>query len=549
MTNSRDLANLGGGFIQAGGGVQRTVESKLQDVVSVLDFIPQSEHAAIKAGTSTYDATAAIQATLNAHQHVTIPSGTYNISASIKPKNGQRLIFKGGKLFTTGPIVTDECAIKVVDAANVEIWNADIDCNNEPANSGIIVRENTSNIQIYNTKVVRAAWDAVKGGGRAIIIEANTGDVGRIIVDGLTVKEVDTVIGIFGSAIDGMRKNAIVVTNIVAKTVNKLIALFGPDSDAAPNTADLQQSIITNVVGYDVTSPIRYANGSDAIIDNVYVYNKTLSIGPAIQGFARNVRVTNFVMNGTVTALLDASPWLDDGTTPAFTPGTNGSRKCHYQITHRGTASAAVLISQYTHNGIISDTTFDLNVDTVTTNVLGNTAINVNTTVYVNLFSAASRARISGYLNAIGTKLISSATLQDFLQSAAFPTDQFFPVITGSTSAGTATYAPAKGTYSKIGNVVFFNCYLTWSGHTGTGDMRVSGLPFTSSSTANTQTAVSIAFMDSLSLTAGNVLSAYVDVGQTYVVLVQTPTGGGGASGVPLDPAGSLMVAGHYLVD
>jgi hypothetical protein len=79
--------------------------------------------------------------------------------------------------------------------------------------------------------------------------------------------------------------------------------------------------------------------------------------------------------------------------------------------------------------------------------------------------------------------------------------------------------------------------------------MRVSGLPFTSSSTANTQTAVSIAFMDSLSLTAGNVLSAYVDVGQTYVVLVQTPTGGGGASGVPLDPAGSLMVAGHYLVD
>lgn len=40
MTNSRDLANLGGGFIQAGGGVQRTVESKLKDVVSVNDFGP-----------------------------------------------------------------------------------------------------------------------------------------------------------------------------------------------------------------------------------------------------------------------------------------------------------------------------------------------------------------------------------------------------------------------------------------------------------------------------------------------------------------------------
>lgn len=79
MTNSRDLANLGGGFIQAGGGVQRSVESKLQDVVSVLDFIPQSEHAAIKSGTSTYNATAAIQAAIThtAGGSIFFPNGTY----------------------------------------------------------------------------------------------------------------------------------------------------------------------------------------------------------------------------------------------------------------------------------------------------------------------------------------------------------------------------------------------------------------------------------------------------------------------------------------
>jgi hypothetical protein len=39
MTKTRDLADLGGGFIQEGtGAVQRTVESKLQDTVSVKDF-------------------------------------------------------------------------------------------------------------------------------------------------------------------------------------------------------------------------------------------------------------------------------------------------------------------------------------------------------------------------------------------------------------------------------------------------------------------------------------------------------------------------------
>lgn len=78
MTNSRDLANLGGGFIQAGGGVQRSVESKLQDVVSVLDFIPESEHAAIKAGTSTTDVTTYLQAALDSGaKFIEIPEGTY----------------------------------------------------------------------------------------------------------------------------------------------------------------------------------------------------------------------------------------------------------------------------------------------------------------------------------------------------------------------------------------------------------------------------------------------------------------------------------------
>jgi hypothetical protein len=39
MTKTRDLADLGGGFIQTGtGAIQRTVESKLKDVVSVKDF-------------------------------------------------------------------------------------------------------------------------------------------------------------------------------------------------------------------------------------------------------------------------------------------------------------------------------------------------------------------------------------------------------------------------------------------------------------------------------------------------------------------------------
>jgi len=79
MTNSRDLANLGGGFIQAGGGVQRTVESKLKDVVSVKDF------GAV--GDGVTDDTAAIQATVDAvvaagGGTVYIPSGAYLLNGT-----------------------------------------------------------------------------------------------------------------------------------------------------------------------------------------------------------------------------------------------------------------------------------------------------------------------------------------------------------------------------------------------------------------------------------------------------------------------------------
>ena len=81
MTKTRDLADLGGGFIQAGtGAVQRTVESKLQDVVSVKDF------GAV--GDGVTDDTAAIQAAITAvgtsgGGTVYFPAGQYNITSGL----------------------------------------------------------------------------------------------------------------------------------------------------------------------------------------------------------------------------------------------------------------------------------------------------------------------------------------------------------------------------------------------------------------------------------------------------------------------------------
>jgi hypothetical protein len=123
----------------------------------------------------------------------------------------------------------------------------------------------------------------------------------------------------------------------------------------------------------------------------------------------------------------------------------------------------------------------------------------------------------------------------------------FTPTITGSTAAGTGTYTSQVGRYTKIGNRVYFTAYIVWTAHTGTGNMRVGALPFTSNSTSLNYNAVSV-WNQNIALTAANLIQAYVEVNSTIVVLTQYPTGGGTSTAVPMDTAANIIVSGHYEV-
>jgi parallel beta-helix repeat protein len=122
MTKTRDLADLGGGFIQAGtGAVQRTVKSKLQDVVSVKDF------GAV--GNGVTDDTEEIQAAIDAVSAAPLggilhfPDGTYLVGtltvgpsvtllgagATLKAKTGSNSIIRitGNKDITISGFIFD----------------------------------------------------------------------------------------------------------------------------------------------------------------------------------------------------------------------------------------------------------------------------------------------------------------------------------------------------------------------------------------------------------------------------------------------------------
>ena len=122
------------------------------------------------------------------------------------------------------------------------------------------------------------------------------------------------------------------------------------------------------------------------------------------------------------------------------------------------------------------------------------------------------------------------------------------PTVAGDGTAGTATYSNQVARYTKIGSRVFFACRLVWTGGTGTGAIRVNGLPYTSASITDNFLDVCSIIPNDIGLTALNYAVAYVFNNTAFIAIEQAPVGGGATSSVTYDAAGSLNISGSYLV-
>ncbi len=126
----------------------------------------------------------------------------------------------------------------------------------------------------------------------------------------------------------------------------------------------------------------------------------------------------------------------------------------------------------------------------------------------------------------------------------AYDEGTFTPTIVGVSSAGSATYSAQTGRYTRIGNRVFFDISIAWTGHTGTGAMRIGGLPVTPN--ASTLSSVYFGNVDSVVLGAGNYLTGYVRNDGTQITLATASLGTSTPTIPNISAAGGLRCSGHY---
>jgi len=183
--------------------------------------------------------------------------------------------------------------------------------------------------------------------------------------------------------------------------------------------------------------------------------------------------------------------------------------------------------------------TFDINGERMR---LNSTGLGIGTT------SPAVKLDVSGAIRAstgvlFGSDTAAANTLDDYEEGTWTPT------IVGATTAGTGTYTYQVGRYTKIGNRVFFVANMRWTAHTGTGDMNIGALPFTSLDSANSGGSVTVGYLDNITLSASNTLTGgFVLANNTEISLKQNPVAGGASANVTIDAVGAIWVSGHYEV-
>lgn len=141
-----------------------------------------------------------------------------------------------------------------------------------------------------------------------------------------------------------------------------------------------------------------------------------------------------------------------------------------------------------------------------------------------------------------GISFDGGSNILDFYEEGTFT-----PTVIGSGTAGTATYSTQIGNYTRIGREVFFRIILVWTGGTGTGNLLVTGLPYTVNAN-NGNAPISLGFPSTITIAAGtNQVYAFVVANSTNIAFTEIDFNTSNTS-LPYDAAGTITLTGNYYV-
>jgi hypothetical protein len=176
-----------------------------------------------------------------------------------------------------------------------------------------------------------------------------------------------------------------------------------------------------------------------------------------------------------------------------------------------------------------------------------NNATNVGWSTAIG--SSVIRWRVVKYAGGQAVGFGMATSTQSGLVSRQVTTTSFTPGYTFTGSLGTSSSTNASGSYSRIGNLVYFSLRIDIIKGTATGNLRLTGLPISSSSTA-TSSYSSFATESLSGLGAGEVV--YGQITQSTTTLNMLLYGAGAAADVAVGDMGattSFRCSGFYFVD
>jgi len=248
-----------------------------------------------------------------------------------------------------------------------------------------------------------------------------------------------------------------------------------------------------------------------------------------------SVAVYNSSTNGTTSVEVQAPPYSGvSSSTAKFSLSIAGTEYGRMQVRYGLSAPAETVIAAVgsgqalaletnSARAVTIDTSQRVGVGTGTPDTTANTKLHVyNGNAIFNNTYGVNWTGLTGPTN--GTRTGQTLDHYDY--------GTWSPAFAGSSAAGTYTLANTKAYYVRVGKLVVVSMYTEVSsiGTAGSGDWRITGLPYSSSS------GIGIASVGKYSGLASNVatISGVVEEGNTYVEMYVTTASGAANTKAPI---------------